>query len=541
MNKTKLFAGVAAVSALALALSGCGNGGSSASGSQDIVVNGCEPQNPLVTTNANETCGGEPMSLLFSGLTAIDSKGNTKLEIAKSIKVSDDNTHFDIKLKDWKFSDGTPVTAQSFAKAWSYGANSSNGQLAADFFSVIKGYDALQKKGVSKTAQLSGVKVVNNKELTVDLNAPSSTFQTRLAYVAYAPLPNSFFKNPKAAGQKPVTDGPYNFVSWNHNQSIKVAKNANYKGVLPAKNSSVTFKVYTDPQAAYSDVQAGNLDAIDTIPAAETKTFRNDKSIHPYTAPGSTSQTMTTYANEPHWQTGTQEGRLRRQAVSLAINRQLIIDKVLNGLGVPATDFLAPTIKGYSKNLQGSDVLKFNAAKAKQLWAEANKISPWPAGKSIDFYYNADGGGKPVFDAIANQVKDNLGVQTKSVAVATFSQFRDQITQGKVHGWFRTGWQPDYPSAENYLKPIYSSSAADGQGSNDANYKSSEFDEALNKASSADGDQAIKLYQQAEEILLRDLPAIPLYNGNSSGASAKSVKGFTMNWQSVPVYQDLTK
>ncbi len=85
MNKTKLVAGVAALSAFAFALSGCGNGGSSASGSksQDIIVNGCEPQNPLSSLSTNETCGGNPVSLLYTGLTAITSDGKTKLESRK--------------------------------------------------------------------------------------------------------------------------------------------------------------------------------------------------------------------------------------------------------------------------------------------------------------------------------------------------------------------------------------------------------------------------------------------------------------------------
>lgn len=550
MKTTKLFAGLAAVSAIALALSGCGTSGSSSNSSAttssaknaaDIVVNGCEPQNPLITTSTNEVCGGNVLAMIVSGLTAIDSTGKTKLEVAQSITPNSNNTKFDVKLKDWKFADGTTVKASNFTRAWSYGANASNAQLSSNFFSVIKGYDDLQKKGVDKNAQLSGLKIVNDKEFTVELTAPSSTFETRLAYTAYAPLADSFFKDPKAAGQKPVGDGAYAFDSWNHNQSIKLVKNKYYKGILPAKNASLTFKVYTDPQAAYSDVQAGNLDAIDTIPSAMTKTFRHDSSINPYSKGGSVTQQMTIPAKEPHWNTSTEEGRLRRQAVSVAINRQQIINVVLNGLGKPAVDFLAPPIQGYSSSLKGVENLKFSASRAKQLWEKANKLSAWPKDQAINFYYNADGGGKDIFDALANQVKNTLGVPTKSVAVATFSQFRDQISQGKLHGWFRTGWQPDYPAAENYLQPLFASSSADGKGSNDGNYKNPEFDKLLSKAASASVSESIKYYQQAEEILLRDLPSIPLYNPNASGASAKTVKGFTKNWQDMTVYQQLTK
>ncbi len=80
-----------------------------------------------------------------------------------------------------------------------------------------------------------------------------------------------------------------------------------------------------------------------------------------------------------------------------------------------------------------------------------------------------------------------------------------------MKGAFRTGWQPDYPFAENYLWQLYSTAAADGNGSNDGDYKNPAFDDLCKQAAAASStDDANKLYQQAEEILLNDLPAIPL-------------------------------
>jgi oligopeptide transport system substrate-binding protein len=142
-------------------------------------------------------------------------RGKASNEVAKEIKANSDNTEFTITLKDgWKFSDGTPVTAESFTKAWSYGANATNAQVSSSFFSVIKGYDALQEKGVASDAQLSGLKVVDDSTFTVSLNEASSVFPIMLGYTAYAPLPESFFKDPKAFGEKPVGNGAYKFESW---------------------------------------------------------------------------------------------------------------------------------------------------------------------------------------------------------------------------------------------------------------------------------------------------------------------------------------
>ena len=125
----------------------------------------------------------------------------------------------------------------------------------------------------------------------------------------------------------------------------------------------------------------------------------------------------------------------------------------------------------------------------------------------------------------------------------TFNEFREAVTDRKMTGAFRTGWQPDYPSPENYLFQIFDSKAADGNGSNDGDYKNAEFDKLLDEAhATTDTDAANKLYQQSEEILLQQLPAFPLYYQNAYGVASKSVKsGFAMNWQNLPTYEAMSK
>ena len=141
-----------------------------------------------------------------------------------------------------------------------------------------------------------------------------------------------------------------------------------------------------------------------------------------------------------------------------------------------------------------------------------------------------------------NQIRklDLKGLCTKEYP--TFNDYRTAVSDRKVQGAFRSGWQPDYPSAENYLVANYASAAADGNGSNDGDYKNSEFDDLCSKAAAAQTtDEANKLYQQAQEILLNDLPAIPLYYSNANGVAASGVKNFVMNWQNVPVYNEISK
>ena len=547
MRKSKVFVVAAAACVLGMALGGCGSStsGDAAKGSNVITAFDSEPQNSLIPGNTNETGGGRPIDLMFAGLVSFDKDGKAKNEVADSITANDDATQYDIKLKDgWKFTDGTDVTAESFTKAWSYVANAKNGMVGSSFFSTIKGYDALQNTDNLKgDEQLEGLKIVNDHEFTVDLSQPDSAFSIKLGYSGFYPLPESFYKDPKAFGESPVSDGPYKFSSWDHDKEIKLVKNPDYKGNRKVNNDGVTFKIYTDANAAYADVQAGNLDVMDTVPSADSKTFESDSSVVPYNKAGSVIQTFTIPSDLEHWKTSTEEGQLRRQALSMSIDRQAICDKVLNGLGTPAVEFTSPKTPGYSDSLKGNENLKYNKKKAKELWEKANAISPWTSDDKLTFAYNADGGHETTYTAVVNSINNTLGSEVAATnPYPTFNDYRTAVSDRKVQGAFRSGWQPDYPSAENYLVANFASSAADGNGSNDGDYKSSAFDDLCSKAAAAQTtDEANKLYQQAQEILLNDLPAVPLYYSNANGVAASGVKNFVMNWQNVPMYNEISK
>ena len=545
--KKKALAFAAAACAFGMLLSGCGssNGDSTADkGSNVITAYNSEPQNPLIPGDCNETGGGKPLDLLFARLISFDAKGNASNEVAESIKSNDDATQYTIKLKDgWKFTDGTPVTAESFTKAWSYTANAKNAQLGSSFFSTIKGYDKLQDGDKLKgDEQLEGLKVVNDHEFTVDLNRSDSVFAIKVGYTAFAPLPESFFKDPKAFGEKPVGNGPYKFQSWDHDNQIVLVKNPDYKGNRVAKNDGVTFKVYTKDEAAYADIQSGSLDVMESVPASATKTFQKDSTVQAYNKAGSVIQQFTIPAKLKHFEADTEEGTLRRQAVSMAINRENICKKVLNGTGTPAADFTSPLTPGYSDSLKGSGNLKYNEKKAKELWAKANAISPWTSDDKFTFAYNADGGHEVIYTAVVNSINNVLGAGVAATnPYPTFNDFRTAVSDRKVNGAFRSGWQPDYPSAENYLVQNFAS-AADGNGSNDGDYKNPEFDALCDKAAASKSvADANKLYQQAQEVLLNDLPAVPLYYANAYGVASTGVSGFEMNWQNLPVYENMTK
>ena len=110
--------------------------------------------------------------------------------------------------------------------------------------------------------------------------------------------------------------------------------------------------------------------------------------------------------------------------------------------------------------------------KAKELWEKANAISPWTSDDKLTFAYNADGGHEVIYTAVVNSINNVLGAGVAATnPYPTFNDFRTAVSDRKVNGAFRSGWQPDYPSAENYLVQNFASAAADGNGSNDGVYK----------------------------------------------------------------------
>ncbi|KFI99124.1 peptide ABC transporter substrate-binding protein [Bifidobacterium stellenboschense] len=538
----KRIAALGAACAMLFTAAACG--GSSSSSQSDgqtiISVNNTEPQSPLVPADTNEMGGGKVIRYLFEGLVSYDVKGKQHLEVAKSITPNDDATQYTIKIKDgWKFTNGEAVTAESFAKAWSYAANVKHAMKQASRMSIIKGYDELQDPNVADDAQLSGLEVKDDHTLVVTLDHPDSVFPVQIAHQSFFPLPSVAYKDIKAFGKNPVGNGPYKLKSWNVGKDITVVKNPDYKGSRTVKNDGIEFRVYTDENAAYSDVLSGNLDVLDEVPASAVKTFRSNRSVTAYSQPGSSYQGFVIPERLDHFGFD-EEGQLRRQAISMAINRKQIVEKVYSNTKTVATDFTSPLVPEYSKTLKGEENLEYNPTKAKELWKKADAISPWSG--SFKIAYNADGGHKQWVDAVSNQLKNTLGIDAQGDAYPTFSDIRERVTDRSISTAFRSGWMLDYPSAEDYMTPLYASASADGHGSNDGDYKNPEFDADLaNALSQTDVTKRTEALRTAQEILMQDLPSIPLWCDNVAAVSAQNVKNVQFDYTNMPTYNTITK
>lgn len=538
MKRSRIGLGLVALAAAgALALSGCasGSGGSGSGGGSGIITaNGSEPESGLIPSDTNEVGGGKILDSIFAGLFYYDADGNPVKDLAESVDTTDSKV-FTIKIKSGeKFTNGEDVTANSFVDAWNDAAKLSNARKNASWFSNIEGFSD------TEDAALSGLKVIDDTTFEVTLKAPQSDFPLQLGYSAFYPLPASAFDEDgnvtKEFGQNPIGNGPYKVAEdgWTHKVKIDLVKNDDYKGDRAPKNDGVTITFYDDAGAAYADLQGGNLDVLDQLPDSALTTFQDDLGDRAVNQPAAIFQSFTIPERLEHF--AGEEGQLRREAISLSINREQITDKIFSKTRTPAVDWSSPVINGYAEDLDGNEVLKYDPEKAKELWAEADKISPWSG--SFQIAYNADGGHQGWVDAVSNDIKNTLGIDASGAPNPLFGDFRQSITDRSIQTAFRSGWQADYPGLYNFLGPLYQT----GASSNDGDYSSAEVDGLLNEGLSAsDVDAANDKFHQAETVLFKDLPAIPLWYQNAVGGYSENVDNVTFGWNSVPLYYEITK
>ena len=533
-STARIAVAVAGVAIAALALSGCTTTPGTGTSTALITVNGSEPQNPLVPTNTNETGGGKIVDNLFAGLVFYDASGAPVNDLAESITTDDSQTYTITIRKDAKFTNGDPVKAESFVNAWNYGAIASNAQLNSYFFEDIEGFSYDED---SDLIESGGLTIVDDYTFEVALSAPHADFPLRLGYSAFYPLPDVAFEDIAAYGENPIGNGPYMFDgegAWQHNEKVDLVVNPDYNGPRVPQNGGLSIVFYATTEAAYSDLLGGNLDVLDVIPDSALSTFKDELGDRSIDQAAAIFQSFTIPSRLPHF--SGEEGNLRRAAISHAINREEITSVIFSGTRTPAHDFTSPVISGYSESVPGSDVLDFDEAAAKDLWAQADAISPWDGQFGIG--YNADGGHQGWVDATTNSIKNTLGIDAVGVPYPTFAEFRTAITERTIQTAFRTGWQADYPGLFNFLGPLYATNA----GSNDGDYSSEEFDALLQEGSEApSAEEANVKFQEAQEVLFTDLPAIPLWYGTVQGGYSESVQNVAIDWRSVPLYYLVTK
>jgi oligopeptide transport system substrate-binding protein len=512
----------AAAAALVLGLAACGGGGGGngdgegQNGGEAAEPTGqpggtysatlTEPSYLAPASNCYESECSAVLKLLNDPLVSVDFEtGELVFDgMAESIEANEEQTVWTIKLKDGlTFHNGEPVNSDAFIRAWNYSSNPKNAQATAGFMSHIE--------GAGKGKEMSGLKKVDDTTFEVTLDGPFSQFGAMMSYApAFAPIAEECLNDIDACNQSPIGTGPYQMDGkWNHDQGITVTKWPDYQGEQPAQADTVEFKMFTTPTAEFRDLQNGGVDVIRPLAPEvylEAKGALGDRLLEEPSA-------SLTYLGFPTDQKPFDNKQLR-QAISMSIDRQLIVDQVLNGLGKPATDIPTPPIPGHRDD--ACEYCQYDPEQAKQLLEESGVD---PAGTTLTYYFNADAGHDQWVEAAARQVQENLGFDYK-LKSTEWAQYLELLDGQKFTGPFRLGWSLDYPSPENYLRPLVGT----GGDSNYTGYSNPEFDAMLKKADQAGSiEESIELYQQAGDIALEDMPILPMWSGVAAIAYSEDV------------------
>ncbi|TDC45737.1 ABC transporter substrate-binding protein [Actinomadura sp. KC345] len=509
-------AGIAAVAlAASLGLSACG--GDSAGASDGTFTVGHPEPDHLMPANTTSSYSFDVISEVFDNLMTLDQNGKAVPLAAESVD-SGDQEVWTIKVRPGqKFHNGEPVTAQSFADAWNHAAYGPNGMSANDYFSDIEGYEAMNPEDENAEPEadtLSGVEVTGQNTLKVTLNAPFSQFPQLLTYPAYAPMPKAGLKDPKAFDDHPIGNGPYMMDGdWERNKQIKLVAFPGYTGARKPKNKGMTWKSYSSADTAYTDLRAGRIDVLQTIPSGkvpEAEKVLGDRFI--------TGEMGTIdYLGFPLFDKRFADPDLRR-AISMVIDREGINKAVYNGDYFPADSLLPSIIEGHRDNACG-ELCTYDPGKAKQLFDKAGGFE----GTMELYFSNAQPTYAQWMRIVANSLRDNLGIQDIEFRQVPASDYFSMLRAREEKGPYRQNWEADYPSAQNYLENMWHSS------DNRMGWKNEEFDDLIAKANrTADQQEAVKLYNQAEDIAIREMPMIPLWTWARQGGRSDDVENVTI-------------
>jgi oligopeptide transport system substrate-binding protein len=474
---------------------------------------GCEPQS-LVPQDSREVCGGRVVLQVFSGLVETDEvSGEPELLVAESIE-TEDSIVWDIEIRDdFTFHDGTPVTVDSFVDAWNFGANPDNGQRAVGFYQEIEGFEALQE-GEADT--LSGVEITGDNTIQITLSDPFAPFLTKLSDSAFYPLPDVAYDDIDAFNQEPIGNGRYQMAGpWENDIQIPLARYEDWPGDDPGLADEITYTIYDSVETAYLDVQAGSLDVLEQIPPERLAAAEGDFGDNVV----QTDTSSFTYLGFPMYDPVFGENQELRYALSMAIDREAIISAIFNDAQTAATGVIPPVLDAYRGDACG-ELCEFDPERAQELFEEAGGYDG-----TMTVYFNSGAGHEEWVEAVTNQWREVLGIEEFEFESLEFAQYLDILADEGAVGPYRLGWALAYLSPEYAMADLYTTTG----DSNYFGYGNSEFDDTLAEANASDPEDADAVYQQAEDILLEDLPLIPMWYGQSTSVHTDRVSNIVVD------------
>ena len=466
--------------------------------------NGSEPESldPHLTTGVPEY---NIISALMEGLIREDPVTlDAQPGVAESWDISEDGLTYTFTFReDARWSNGDPVTADDFVYSFRRILSPELGAEYAYMLYILKNAEAYHN-GALEEPEALGVRAPDARTLVITLENPAPYFLKMLNHHSFYPVHPPTVEahggphdrgNTWARPEHYVGNGPFLLETWQLNHRIRLVRNPQYWNADQVRLDGIVFHPVEDQQTEERMFRDGRLHMTAGVPLARIERYRRENSpvfvSHPYLA----TYYYLINTDKPPFD----DVRVRR-ALAMAIDREAITERVLRAGEVPAFWFTPPDTGGFTSN----QALEENVEEARRLLAEAG----YPGGEGFprfELLYNTLEAHRQIAQVVQQMWRENLGIdcelvnQEWQVYMATRRDMNFDVA--------RAGWAGDFADPHNFLDLHMSTS-----GNNHTNWSDPEYDRLIREATGVTDDaERHALYDQAEAILLRDMPLIPVY------------------------------
>lgn len=479
------------LASMILLFTGCGEKNGAKKVKEELIIAQDGESKSLDIHQGNDGFSLRANRLIYSRLVEVDENMQIHPGLAESWKQLDDKT-MQFKLrKGIKFHNGDDFTAEDVKFSFERMMNSPR---IAFVLPPIERID-----------------IVDDYTVNIVTKTPFGPLLAHLSHPALGMVSKKLLtENPEALKEKPIGTGSYKFKEWIYGDKLVLEKNEDFYDKNERGLKYIIFKNVVEASNRAIGLETGEIDIATPISSVDEENIKNNPKLQLLTKPSISYS----YIGMNMTKAPLNDIRVRK-AINYAIDKQAIIDVILNGNGKIATSPIAPGVFGFTDKTKNYE---YNVEKAKELMKEAG----YENGFTTSILVFSGEANTQTAEIVQAYLKE-IGIDLK-IEIVEVSAYWDMTERG-VHNLFLGSWGVVTGDADYGLYAMYHSSAKGGAGNRDF-YENEKVDELLDKAKTEiDPETRKKLYEEAQILIVNDAPDVMLYNRNLTVGAQKYIKG----------------
>ena len=460
---------------------------------------------------------------IYSGLVALNTDLQLVPDVADRWEISEDGMTYTFYIRDnARFHDGKPITASDFKWSLERAASPDTASPVADtYLSDIIGVDDVLE---GEATDITGIRVIDDRTLQIDIDAPKAYFLAKLTYPTAYVLDR---ENVEAGGDSwtdaPNGSGPFRLAEYRVGERIVLERNENFYLEPPHLDSVIMNLAGGQSMAMYEndeiDITGVGLFELDRV-LDPTEPLNKELVIAP---PSFTTFYIGFNATEPPF-----DDPKFRQALTHAVDKDLIANEVLSTLVTPAYGVLPPGFPGYNPDLMG---LEYNPELARQLLSESKYPDAETRPRIVVTVPGTGGSIGLDMEVVIEMWRQELEVEVEIQQVEWATYLQD-LNANKFQAFGGSGWQADYPDPQDFLDILFHTNSKQ----NHTSYSNPELDAILEQArTEPDVERRVELYHQAENLIVQDAPLLPLwYTGEQYVLIKDHIEDYRLTPMTIP-------